>query len=68
MFLINFYFIKIFKIFKKNSVQDSKLMFSVERFDYTKGIKEKLLAYRRYFEKYPQRIGKDVLFQVFLKF
>ncbi|VDN03924.1 unnamed protein product [Thelazia callipaeda] len=44
--------------------KDAKLFFSVERFDYTKGIKEKLLAYRKYFEKYPDRIGKDVLYQV----
>ncbi|PIO69779.1 trehalose-6-phosphate synthase domain protein [Teladorsagia circumcincta] len=42
----------------------SRFFFSVERFDYTKGIKEKLLAYKRYFEKYPDRIGKDVLYQV----
>uniref|UniRef100_A0A915PGY4 alpha,alpha-trehalose-phosphate synthase (UDP-forming) n=1 Tax=Setaria digitata TaxID=48799 RepID=A0A915PGY4_9BILA len=43
---------------------DGRLFFSVERFDYTKGIKEKLLAYKNYFEKYPERIGKDVLYQV----
>ncbi|TMS33386.1 hypothetical protein L596_001134 [Steinernema carpocapsae] len=43
---------------------DARLLFSVERFDYTKGIKEKLQAYKRYFEKYPERIGRDVLFQV----
>ncbi|ULT80311.1 hypothetical protein L3Y34_010703 [Caenorhabditis briggsae] len=41
-----------------------QLFFSVERFDYTKGIAEKLRAWQRYFEKYPDRIGKDVLFQV----
>lgn len=51
--------------------------FSVERFDYTKGIKEKLRAWKRftifhsiqgkclrYFEKHPDRIGLDVLLQV----
>uniref|UniRef100_A0A0N5A5X7 alpha,alpha-trehalose-phosphate synthase (UDP-forming) n=1 Tax=Parastrongyloides trichosuri TaxID=131310 RepID=A0A0N5A5X7_PARTI len=43
---------------------DGKLFFSVERFDYTKGIRQKLLAWKRYFEKYPDRIGKDILFQV----
>lgn len=43
---------------------DGRLFFSVERFDYTKGIKEKLLAYKKYFEKYPDRLGKDVLYQV----
>ncbi|MFH4978281.1 hypothetical protein AB6A40_004990 [Gnathostoma spinigerum] len=40
------------------------IFFSVERFDYTKGIIEKLQAWKRYFEKYPNRIGLDVLFQV----
>ncbi|EJW74457.1 hypothetical protein WUBG_14637 [Wuchereria bancrofti] len=47
-----------------NAPSDGRLFFSVERFDYTKGIKEKLLAYKNYFEKYPERIGKDVLYQV----
>ncbi|EFO14036.1 hypothetical protein LOAG_14488 [Loa loa] len=47
-----------------NAPLDGRLFFSVERFDYTKGIKEKLLAYKNYFEKYPERIGKDVLYQV----
>jgi trehalose-6-phosphate synthase len=41
-----------------------KFFFSVERFDYTKGIKEKLMAIRRFFEKHPDRIGKDVIKQV----
>uniref|UniRef100_A0A0N4ZCB8 alpha,alpha-trehalose-phosphate synthase (UDP-forming) n=1 Tax=Parastrongyloides trichosuri TaxID=131310 RepID=A0A0N4ZCB8_PARTI len=48
----------------KNPPKDSNLIFSVERFDYTKGIKEKLLAWMHYFKKYPERIGKDVLLQV----
>ncbi|VDM82409.1 unnamed protein product [Strongylus vulgaris] len=48
----------------ENPPKDAKLFFSVERFDYTKGIKEKLEAYRRYFQKYPSRIGKDTLYQV----
>lgn len=48
----------------ENPPADGKFFFSVERFDYTKGIKEKLIAYRRYFQKYPDRIGKDVLYQV----
>ncbi|CCD66907.1 Alpha,alpha-trehalose-phosphate synthase [UDP-forming] 1 [Caenorhabditis elegans] len=46
------------------SADGGQLFFSVERFDYTKGISEKLRAWQRYFEKYPDRIGKDVLFQV----
>uniref|UniRef100_A0A8R1TV91 alpha,alpha-trehalose-phosphate synthase (UDP-forming) n=2 Tax=Onchocerca TaxID=6281 RepID=A0A8R1TV91_ONCVO len=40
------------------------IFFSVERFDYTKGIAEKLKAWKRYFEKYPERIGLDLLYQV----
>ena len=43
---------------------DARMLFSVERFDYTKGITEKLRAFKRYFEKYPERIGKDTLCQV----
>ncbi|CAB07584.3 Alpha,alpha-trehalose-phosphate synthase [UDP-forming] 2 [Caenorhabditis elegans] len=43
---------------------DGRFFFSVERFDYTKGIMEKLQAYKRYFERHPDRIGKDVLFQI----
>ncbi|KAL6722481.1 hypothetical protein Aduo_017604 [Ancylostoma duodenale] len=38
--------------------------FSVERFDYTKGIMEKLKAWKRFFEKHPERKGLDVLYQV----
>ncbi|EPB78918.1 trehalose-6-phosphate synthase domain protein [Ancylostoma ceylanicum] len=38
--------------------------FSVERFDYTKGIMEKLRAWKRFFEKHPERKGLDVLYQV----
>ncbi|KAK5975824.1 Trehalose-6-phosphate synthase domain protein [Trichostrongylus colubriformis] len=52
------------KILGKDPPKGSRFFFSVERFDYTKGIKEKLVAYKRYFEKYPDRIGKDVLYQV----
>uniref|UniRef100_A0A914C1T9 alpha,alpha-trehalose-phosphate synthase (UDP-forming) n=1 Tax=Acrobeloides nanus TaxID=290746 RepID=A0A914C1T9_9BILA len=52
------------QIMGENPPPDARLFFSVERFDYTKGIKEKLYGYRRYFEKYPDRIGKDVLLQV----
>uniref|UniRef100_A0A5S6QLH9 alpha,alpha-trehalose-phosphate synthase (UDP-forming) n=1 Tax=Trichuris muris TaxID=70415 RepID=A0A5S6QLH9_TRIMR len=46
------------------SESEGKFFFSCERFDYTKGIKEKLLAYERFLEKHPERHGKDVLFQV----
>ncbi|KFD69123.1 hypothetical protein M514_02996, partial [Trichuris suis] len=43
---------------------NGKFFFSCERFDYTKGIKEKLLAFERFLEKHPERHGSDVLFQV----
>jgi trehalose-6-phosphate synthase len=48
----------------QNTLPGGKLFFSVERFDYTKGIKEKLLAFEKYFETYPDRIGKDVFYQI----
>uniref|UniRef100_A0A0N5C3U1 alpha,alpha-trehalose-phosphate synthase (UDP-forming) n=1 Tax=Strongyloides papillosus TaxID=174720 RepID=A0A0N5C3U1_STREA len=51
-------------IMGENPPKGSNLIFSVERFDYTKGIKEKLNAWMHYFKKYPERIGKDVLLQV----
>lgn len=51
-----------------NPTTEGRFFFSVERFDYTKGIKEKLMAYERYYEKYPDRIGKDVLYQVYCTF
>ncbi|KAK0396417.1 hypothetical protein QR680_001709 [Steinernema hermaphroditum] len=47
-----------------NSLSGGCIFFSVERFDYTKGIYEKLKAWRNFFNKYPERIGRDVLFQV----
>ncbi|GMT14971.1 hypothetical protein PFISCL1PPCAC_6268, partial [Pristionchus fissidentatus] len=43
---------------------DSRLFFSVERFDYTKGIREKLHGWRKYLETHPERRGKDVLYQI----
>uniref|UniRef100_A0A8R1DI19 alpha,alpha-trehalose-phosphate synthase (UDP-forming) n=1 Tax=Caenorhabditis japonica TaxID=281687 RepID=A0A8R1DI19_CAEJA len=52
------------KVMGGNPLPDGRFFFSVERFDYTKGILEKLQAYKRYFEKYPDRIGKDVLYQI----
>lgn len=53
-----------FQLLGENAPADARLFFSVERFDYTKGIKEKLMAYKEYFKKYSDRIGKDVLYQV----
>uniref|UniRef100_A0A914L8I4 Trehalose-6-phosphate synthase n=1 Tax=Meloidogyne incognita TaxID=6306 RepID=A0A914L8I4_MELIC len=47
-----------------NSLEGGKLFFSVERFDYTKGIYEKLEGFKRYLERYPDRIGRDVFYQI----
>uniref|UniRef100_A0A914ZRG6 alpha,alpha-trehalose-phosphate synthase (UDP-forming) n=2 Tax=Parascaris univalens TaxID=6257 RepID=A0A914ZRG6_PARUN len=52
------------RLLGESAPPDARLFFSVERFDYTKGIKEKLMAYKEYFTKYRDRIGKDVLYQV----
>jgi len=59
------------KVVKKNSkkfkkefdLDDKFVFFGLDRLDYTKGIKEKLLALDRFLEKYPQYIGKVVLVQ-----
>ncbi|GMT35941.1 hypothetical protein PFISCL1PPCAC_27238, partial [Pristionchus fissidentatus] len=48
----------------QHSGEEGVLFFSVERFDYTKGILEKLKAWRRYFEIHPERKGLDVLYQI----
>ncbi|GMT06193.1 hypothetical protein PENTCL1PPCAC_28367 [Pristionchus entomophagus] len=48
----------------KNSGDGGSLFFSVERFDYTKGILEKLKAWKRYFDLHPERKGLDVLYQI----
>ncbi|MFP4016221.1 MAG: trehalose-6-phosphate synthase [Halanaerobiales bacterium] len=40
-----------------------KLIFAVDRLDYTKGILERLMAMERFFEKYPEYIGKVTLVQ-----
>lgn len=40
-----------------------KLIFGVDRLDYTKGILERLLAMERLFEKHPEYIGKVTLVQ-----
>ncbi|KAL1284746.1 Alpha,alpha-trehalose-phosphate synthase [Trichinella pseudospiralis] len=51
------------RILGENNHQ-GKLFFSCERFDYTKGIKEKLLAFDKFLTDHPERLGKDVLYQV----
>jgi trehalose-6-phosphate synthase len=43
---------------------DAKIVISVERLDYTKGIKERLFAINKFFEKYPIYIKKVIFFQI----
>ena len=43
---------------------DIKIIISVERLDYTKGIKERLLAINRFFIKYPKYRKKVVFLQI----
>jgi trehalose 6-phosphate synthase/phosphatase len=43
---------------------DTKLIISVERLDYTKGIKERILAIERFFEKYPRYKKKLAFLQI----
>jgi len=44
--------------------RDQALAVGVDRFDYTKGIVERLNAVERLFEKHPERIGRFVFVQV----
>lgn len=44
--------------------KDVKIVISVERLDYTKGIRERLHAIERFFEKYPEYIKKVIFFQI----
>lgn len=44
-------------------LDDKFVLFGLDRLDYTKGIPEKLRAFDRFLEKYPQYIGKIVLVQ-----
>lgn len=43
---------------------NTKLIISVERLDYTKGIKERILAIERFFEKYPKYKRKLIFLQI----
>jgi len=43
---------------------DAKVIISVERLDYTKGIKERLKAVDRFFTKYPEYLKKVVFLQI----
>ncbi len=48
----------------KKSVGDRKIMFSIDRLDYTKGIVERLEAFDRFLEKYPEFRKKIVFINV----
>ena len=52
--------------FLSNKIIDSstRLIISIERLDYTKGIKERILAIERFFEKYPKYKRKLVFLQI----
>lgn len=42
----------------KTSLKDQKMILSIDRLDYTKGIPERIKAYRRFLELYPSYLGK----------
>lgn len=46
------------------SLSGRKVLVSVDRIDYTKGIPDKLRAFDRFLEKYPEYQGKAVFFQL----
>lgn len=45
----------------KENFLDKKLIFSVDRLDYTKGIYKRLQGYAKFLEKYPQWHGKVIM-------
>lgn len=55
---------KISHIRKDYKVRDRILGVGIDRIDYTKGIVERFRAIDRFFEKYPEYIGKFVFFQI----
>lgn len=54
---------KSLRSIRKNTI-DKKIVLSVERLDYTKGIKERLCSIERFFEKYPEYRKRVVFIQV----
>ncbi|MGM0365419.1 MAG: alpha,alpha-trehalose-phosphate synthase (UDP-forming) [Actinomycetota bacterium] len=48
----------------KREHRNVKLIISVERLDYTKGIRERLLSIKRFFEKYPEYKKKVIFIQI----
>ncbi|MGM0367267.1 MAG: alpha,alpha-trehalose-phosphate synthase (UDP-forming) [Actinomycetota bacterium] len=47
-----------------NAFENVKLVISVERLDYTKGIKERIYSIQRFFEKYPEYRKKVIFVQI----
>ncbi|WP_276091001.1 bifunctional alpha,alpha-trehalose-phosphate synthase (UDP-forming)/trehalose-phosphatase [Pedobacter sp. JY14-1] len=46
---------------KYSSIKEGmKMLFSVDRLDYTKGIQNRLIAYERFLHRYPEFVGKVV--------
>lgn len=52
------------KVLDELDVKDKKLIFGVDRIDYTKGIPDRLRAIDRFLEKYPAQKEKFVFFQL----
>jgi trehalose 6-phosphate synthase/phosphatase len=50
----------------KQQYGDMKIIFSVDRLDYTKGILNRLKGYRRFLEEYPEWLGKIVFILVLI--
>lgn len=48
----------------RNEIGVERIILGVDRLDYTKGIRERLLAYERFLERYPQFRGRVCLIQV----
>jgi trehalose 6-phosphate synthase/phosphatase len=48
----------------RQSVHEARLILSIDRLDYTKGIANRLLAYQAFLEQYPQWHGQTVLLMV----
>jgi trehalose-6-phosphate synthase len=50
----------------KEKYKGFKVIIGRDKYDSTKGIRQKLLSYERFLEQYPEYQGKIVLFQVVL--
>lgn len=55
---------KLIKEFQRSHYKDKKVIISVDRLDYIKGLPHKLHAFDMFLKTYPNQIGKVVLVQV----